>query len=87
MNSPRIIRIRYRSGVNGRVAVAYAKVPYSGLFDLAEKMARLMHTRQVKWYRIDEATPAEIAAHRESLVRWPQALAQTTSLTKINMEV
>jgi len=71
--------------MNGRVAVAYCKVPYSGLFDLAEKMARLMHTRQVRWYRIDEATPVEIETNRKSLVRWPQALAQTASLTKIDV--
>lgn len=84
---PRIIRIRYRSAVNGRVAVAYAKVPYSGLFDLGAKMARLMHTRQVKWFRIDEARPDEIARERATLVRWPEALSATVSKTRINMEM
>jgi hypothetical protein len=82
---PRIVKIRYRSGINGRVAIAFAKVPYSGLFDLSEKMARLLHQRQVRWYRIEEAKPEEIEIARPSLVRWPEALRQTVGLTKVDL--
>jgi len=87
MDSPRIIRIRYRSGVNGRVATAFCKVPYGQLYDLTEKLARLFSQQQIKWYRIDPATPVEIERERDKLVRWPVALAETCSITKINLEV
>jgi hypothetical protein len=85
-NAPiRIVRIRYRSGVNGRVATAFAKVPYSHMLDLADRMARLLAIRQVRWYRLDAASPAEIAANRASLARWPEALAATAGTTRIEV--
>jgi hypothetical protein len=84
--APRIIRIRYRSGINGRVATAYCKVPYGSLYDLSEKLARLMATQQVRWYRIDAATADEIEKVRHSLVRWPEALSSTVRLTRVNLE-
>ena len=83
---PRIIRLRYRSGVNGRVATAIAKVPYSGLFDLSEKMARLLAKGQVRWFRMDPATVAEIEAARDALQRWPDALRATVDLTRIDLD-
>jgi hypothetical protein len=82
---PRIVKITYRSGINGKCAVAYAKVPYGGLFDLNEKLSRLFSKRQVRWFRVDEAKPEEIARVRDSLVRWPEALAATASRTKIDL--
>ena len=82
---PRILKITYRSGVNGRVAVAFAKVPYGGIYELNEKLARLMSKRQVRWYRIDEAKSMEIAEHRAELARWPIALARTITRTKIDL--
>jgi hypothetical protein len=84
--APRIVKIRYRSGVNGRVAVTFAKIPYSGLFDLNEKLARLFSQGQIKWYRIDPASAAEIAEHRDTLTRWYEALSGTTGTTRINLE-
>ena len=82
---PRIVKITYRSGVNGRVAVAFAKVPYGGLFDMNEKLSRLFTKRQVRWFRLDEAKPEEITEHRSTLVRWPEALAATVTRTKIDL--
>lgn len=83
---PRIIRVRLRSGVNGRVAVAFMKVPYSALYDLSEKLARLLSQRQIRWFRIDVATPEEIEVHRPSLVRWPEALRSMAPLTRIDFD-
>lgn len=80
-----IVKITYRSGVNGKVAVAYAKIPYGGMVDLSDKLARLLAVKQVRWYRLAAATPQEIAAHRASLARWPEALAATTSRTRIDL--
>jgi hypothetical protein len=80
-----IVRITYRSGVNGRVAVAYAKIPYGGMVDLADKMARLLAVKQVRWFRIDAATPAEIGANRQTATRWPDALAATVTRTHIDV--
>ena len=82
----RIVRIRYRSGVNGRVATAFARVPYGGMIDLADRMSRLLAVRQVRWYRLDAATPAEIAANRDALARWPDALAATFPTTRIEVQ-
>ena len=80
-----IVKIRYRSGVNGRVAVTYAKIPYGGMIDLADKMARLLAVQQVRWFRIDAATPQEIAEHRSQLARWHDALAATVALTRVDL--
>jgi hypothetical protein len=86
LDSPRIIRIRYRSGVNGRVATAYAKVEYSGLYDLNEKLARLLSQRQVRWFRVDVASPEEIERERSRLMRWHEALSGTVKITRVNLE-
>lgn len=81
---PRILKITYRSAINGRVARAYAKVPYGGQFDLAEKLARMVAQRQILWYRVDVAKPAEIAENRSTLQRWLGALMATTPRTKVD---
>jgi hypothetical protein len=80
-----IVKIRYRSGVNGKCATAYAKIPYGGMVDLADKMARLLAIKQVRWFRIDAATPEEIGANRQTLTRWPDALAATATRTHIDV--
>lgn len=80
-----IVRIDYRSGVNGKCAVTYAKIPYGGMVDLSDRMARLLAIKQVRWYRIGAATPDEIARHREQLARWPDALARTVARTHIDV--
>jgi hypothetical protein len=81
---PRILKITYRSGVNGRVARAYAKVPYSGILDLNEKLARMMAKRQIVWFRVDVAKSAEIAEHRSQLARWTDALTLTSPTTRVD---
>ena len=81
---PRIFKVTYRSAVNGRVARAYVKVPYSGLFDLNDKMARMMAARQIQWFRVDVAKSAEIAEHRFELARFTDALRATTPITRVD---
>lgn len=80
-----IVKITYRSGVNGKVAVAFAKVPYGGMVDLADKLARLLTIRQVRWFRISAATPVEIAEHRSELARWTESLTRTIPRTHIDL--
>lgn len=80
-----IVKVTYRSGVNGRVAVAFAKVPYGGMVDLSDKLARLLAVRQVRWFRIEAANPSEIASHRSELTRWPDALERTVTRTRVNL--
>lgn len=82
----RIVKIRYRSNVNGRVATAFAKVEYSGMYDLNEKLARMLSQRQIRWFRVDAASPEEIEQERSTLKRWHVALAETAGLTRINLE-
>lgn len=82
------VKITYRSGVNGRVAVAYAKVQYGSMVDLAMKLARLFEVKQVRWYRIDPMTggpDGTFELHRKEMTRWPEALAKTVELTKIDL--
>jgi hypothetical protein len=83
---PRIFRIRYRSAVNGRVAEAFAKVPYSALFDLNEKLARMVSQNQIRWFRVDVANPVQIDEHRGSLERWQPALRATQAITKVDFD-
>lgn len=82
----RIVKIRYRSNVNGRVATAFAKVEYSGMYDLNEKLARLLSQRQIKWFRIDVASPDEIERERSGLTRWHESLSRTVRITNVNLE-
>lgn len=79
------VKIRYRSGVNGKCATAYAKVQYGGMIDLADKMARLLAVKQVRWYRLDACTKEEIGANRQTATRWPEALARTIERTHIDV--
>lgn len=80
-----IVKITYRSGINGKCATAFAKIPYGGMVDLSDKLARLLAVKQVRWYRIAAATPEEIAEHRSKLARWPEALARTIARTHIDV--
>lgn len=81
---PRIFKITYRSGVNGRVARVFAKIPYSGIYDLNEKLARMVSQRQIIWFRVDVAKPVEIAEHRSTLSRWLGALMESSVVTKVD---
>ena len=81
---PRIFKVTYRSAVNGRVARVYVKVPYGGLFDLNDKMARMLSERQILWFRVDVAKSAEIAEHRSTLSRWLGALTGTSHITRVD---
>lgn len=81
---PRILKIQYRSAINGRKAVAFAKVPYSGILDLNEKLARMMAKRQILWFRVDVAKPEEINEHRSQLARWLGALMETSAVTRVD---
>jgi hypothetical protein len=81
---PRIFKVTYRSAVNGRVARAFVKVPYSGQFDMVEKLARMQAKRQILWFRVDVAKSAEIAEHRSQLARWLEALTRTTPVTRVD---
>lgn len=81
---PRIFKVTYRSAINGRVARVYVKVPYSGLFDLNDKMARMLSERQIQWFRVDVAKSQEIAEHRSQLARWLDALADSTRITRVD---
>ena len=80
-----IVKITYRSAVTGKVARAYAKIPYGGMVELADKLARLLAVKQIRWFRIDAAKPHEINEVRSSLTRWPEALAATLPRTKIDL--
>lgn len=81
---PRIFKVAYRSGVNGRVAVVFVKVPYGGLFDLNEKLARMLAKSQIRWFKVAVATPKEIAENRSRLSRWLGALAESSAITKVD---
>ena len=78
-----IYRLRYRSGVNGRVAEAWIKVPYGTLFAVTELLTRQLSQAQLLWYRLDVATSTQIAEHRDQLARAVDALHATTFKTKV----
>lgn len=82
--SPNIFKVSYRSAVNGRVARAYVKVPYSGLYGLTETLTRQQAAGQILWFRVAIARPHEIAEHRSELARWLDALRATTRITKVD---
>jgi hypothetical protein len=82
--SPNIFKVTYRSAVNGRVARVWVKVPYGGLFDLNEKLARMLAAGQLLWFRVDVAKPKEIEENRSSLQRWLAALTGTTPVTAVD---
>jgi len=81
---PRIVKITYKGKRFRRVAVAYAKVPYSGLYEMNEVLARMLATNEVEWYRVDAAKPADIDRVRDDLQRWLPALESTTPITGVD---
>jgi len=82
--SPNILRVEYRSALNGRKARVFVKVPYGGLFTLNEMLARQLATGQLLWFRVGVATPAEIGVHRSELARAVEALTGTTRITRVD---
>ena len=91
---PRIYRLTYKGSASprgergrfiARVACAYIKVPYGGLFGLSDTLDRALTTRQIAWYRLELAntiTP-EI---RAGLVRWGEALQTTSAVTGVRWD-
>lgn len=70
-----IARVSYRAG--NRVTRAYVKMPYGGVYTLAEVLSRAWSMGIVRWFRIDTIQPGEITPEiRENLARWPDALPQ-----------
>ena len=81
--TPRIWRVTYRSNYNGKLVRVFTKVPYSGTYALTETLTRAITTGEIAWFRIDPATPKEIAPRRENLQRWPEALKASSSKTHV----
>jgi len=91
--SPRIFHLTYtaavRRDVKGRMqprkASAFIKVPYAGIYALAENLTRAMTTGQIESYTLRVARPREITPQvRANLVRWPKALQATTEVTAVD---
>jgi hypothetical protein len=83
--TPRILKVTYRSGVKRRTVTFYTKVPYGGMYELTEKLTRMLSTGQILWFRIGAARPAEITPEiRASLERWLPAIHHTTSITGVD---
>ncbi len=60
-------------------------MPYAGLFGLTDSLTRAVSTGQISWFRIDVAKPGEITIEvRDQLVRWPDALSYSTSVTGVD---
>jgi hypothetical protein len=91
--SPRIFHIEYvtpvrrdaRGRFEPRLASAFVKVPYGGVYALTENLTRAMTTGQVERYTLRVARPREITPEiRASLTRWPEALSYTTEVTAVD---
>jgi hypothetical protein len=83
-----MLKVRYRSAANGRVATLYIKVPNGGgSYEMSDAFTRLLAKNEVLWFRVEQAKAAEIAANRSRFSRWLEALRASTSLTEINLEV
>lgn len=82
---PRVLRITYRSNYHPRRVVhTYAKVPYSGIFELTEVLSRAVSTSEIIWFRLDRLLPGQITPSiRRELVRWPEALKATSALSQV----
>ena len=82
---PRIFRVMYRSGINGKLVKVFAKVPYSGSYAMTETLTRAVQTGEVAWFRIDPAKPSEITPRmRADLQRWPEALQTSSQKTQVS---
>jgi hypothetical protein len=79
-----IFRLDYRSGVNGRLARAWIKAPYSTMYVLTELLTRQLTHAVILWYRLRVATPKEIAEHRTELARPMDALRASSDVTKVD---
>jgi hypothetical protein len=81
---PRIYRVVYRSAHGRRrVLRLIVKVPYGGLFNLSEVLARAAYTGEVLWYRIEVANNIT-RDERDGLTRWPVALQASSAASGVN---
>jgi hypothetical protein len=80
---PRIYKVTVRSAI-GKLAHVFTKVPYGGVYMLAEQLARALTTGEILWFRLEPAKPREITKHvRATLMRWPEALRSMSERTGI----
>ena len=73
-----LVRATARPGADAEIG------GFGGLFDLNDKMARMLSERQILWFRVDVAKSAEIAEHRSTLSRWLDALTGTSHITRVD---
>jgi hypothetical protein len=83
---PRIVKITYKGKRFRRIGIAYAKVPYAGLYELNEMLARMLAANEIEWYRVEVAKPHEIELVRDSLERWLPALRATSVRTGVDWQ-
>lgn len=85
MIQPRIYRVMYRSGHNGKLVKVFAKVPYSGVYAMTETLTRAMTTGEIIYVSIAPAKASEITPKvRDNLERWPVALRQSSEKTGVS---
>lgn len=77
---PRIYRVDYVGGHPPRRSTVVTKVPYGGAYAMTELLTRMVTVEELRWFRVSRATPAEIAAHRETMQRWLPALTTNTEV-------
>ena len=91
--SPRIFFLEYvtptkrdeRGRFKARSGSAFVKVPYGGVYGLAENLVRAMTTNQIERFCLRTARPREITPEvRASLTRWPEALERTSEVTTVD---
>ncbi len=84
MIQPRIYRVMYRSGHNGKLVKVITKVPYSGVYALTETLTRAMTTGEIIYMSVAPAKAGEITPGvRKNLERWPVALRKSSEKTGV----
>lgn len=84
MTSKFVFKVEYKSAINRRVARIFVKVPYGAAYGLMETITRAYLKGDVVWFKVSDFGDGELTPDiRESLLRWPQALAASTAKTKV----
>jgi hypothetical protein len=84
---PRILTITYRSAHHPRrVIKTYAKVPYSGIYALTETLSRALSINEILWFRVERTPVPDIKHIRSQLVRWPQALGESSRTSDVTWD-
>jgi hypothetical protein len=79
-----LFRVEYKSAINGRIGRFYVWATYGEPYGLTETLMHAYLAKDIRWFRVRDVRPGEVQPEdRAKRLKWRDALAATTRITKV----